>query len=149
MKSRRTPSGLPGLPVAAARAAIVALALATFVSTASCRGDAAEDPFPGSVELAVTPTPPVVGPALLVVRVRDEEGRPATGATVDVEGTMSHAGMVPVHERAEEAGEGEYRIQTFEFTMGGDWVLRAHITLPDGTSGIHQRELRVVSAPPP
>lgn len=115
---------------------------------AGCRGEGAVgDTFPGSVEVSVAPTPPVVGPALVIVRVRGHEGDPVIDADVRLEGTMTHAGMVPVHADAVESGAGNYRVDAFEFTMGGDWILRAHIETPDGPSGVHETNLRVVSGP--
>jgi hypothetical protein len=121
----------------------------TLLVLVGCRGDGVEDPLPGSVEVGVSPTPPVVGPALLVIRIDDEAGSPVEGAEVEVEGTMNHAGMVPVHATAEAAAPGEYRVEAFEFTMGGEWILWVRITLPDGTTGTHRETLRVASSPPP
>jgi hypothetical protein len=111
---------------------------------AACRGDAGDD-LPVEARISVAPTPPLVGPALVVVELTDTEGDPVEGARVRVEGTMTHAGMVPVFADAEPTGEGRYRVQEFDFTMGGDWILRVHITLPDGTEGIREREVRVIS----
>ena len=119
--------------------------LILLVLISACRGGDTGEALPGTVELAVTPTPPITGPALVVVEIHDDAGDPVTGAEVDVEATMDHAGMVPVREVARDEGDGRYRIQSFEFTMGGDWILRAHITLPDGTAGIHETRVRVAS----
>lgn len=118
--------------------------LALLSLTTACRGDAGDD-LPVEARISVAPTPPLVGPALVVVELTDLAGDPVEGARVRVEGTMTHAGMVPVFADAEPTGGGRYRVQEFDFTMGGDWILRAHITLPDGTGGIREREVRVVS----
>jgi hypothetical protein len=130
-------SPLPLLPM-------LPVLLALLPLLAGCRGDAGDD-LPVEARVSVAPTPPLVGPALVVVELTDAEGEPVDGARVQVEGTMTHAGMVPVFADAEPTGGGRYRIQEFDFTMGGDWILRVHITLPDGTRGVREREVRVVS----
>jgi hypothetical protein len=129
--------GRPSLP-------FLSLLLALLPLLAACRGDAGDD-LPVEARISVAPTPPLVGPALVVVELTDTAGDPVEGARVQVEGTMTHAGMVPVFADAEPTGGGRYRVQEFDFTMGGDWILRVHITLSDGTGGIREREVRVVA----
>lgn len=129
---------------------LVLLLILTFVLslTSSCRGNPGDD-LPVEARISVAPTPPLVGPALVVVELTDVEGTAVDGAQVRLEGTMNHAGMVPVLADAEPTGDGHYRVQAFTFTMGGDWILRAHITLPDGSAGIRERETRVISGAGP
>jgi hypothetical protein len=122
--------------------------LGALLLVAGCRGEPSDD-LPVEARVSVAPTPPLVGPALVVVELVGEGGAPVDGARVRVEGTMTHAGMVPVLADAEPTGEGRYRIPEFTFTMGGDWILRVHITLPDGREGIRERDVRVVSGPGP
>jgi len=84
---------------------------------------------------------PVVGePALAEITLRDAEGRPVSGATVRIEGHMSHPGMAPVLASAEESGDGVYRVP-FQLTMAGDWVLVVEAVLPDGRTARHQVDL--------
>lgn len=45
---------------------------------------------------------------------------------------MAHPGMAPVFGDAHETAPGEYQGKV-QLTMGGDWVVLAHITLADGT----------------
>lgn len=125
------------------------LTVATLVTTFGCRGDLPEDELPIEVQVDTAPTPPIVGPARLVVTVSDSAGTPVSDASIEVEGTMSHAGMTPVRERAEPADPGRYVVPEFEFTMGGDWILRLEITLADGRQGVRTRELRVIAGGPP
>uniref|UniRef100_A0A7C5VXR6 YtkA-like domain-containing protein n=1 Tax=Thermomicrobium roseum TaxID=500 RepID=A0A7C5VXR6_THERO len=74
--------------------------------------------------VSVEPSPPQVGPAELRLRLRDERGQTLAGlGSVEVEGTMSHAGMKPVIVQAREEGDGVYRTENFEFTMAGDWII--------------------------
>ncbi|UCH26679.1 MAG: FixH family protein [Trueperaceae bacterium] len=54
------------------------------------------------------------------------------GATVEVRGDMTHAGMSPVIERATEVEPGIYRAEEFSFTMAGDWFITTDIELPEG-----------------
>jgi len=86
-----------------------------------------------AVDLALTPDSPCVGPATVVVTLRDVENQPIVGAMVKLEGNMSHAGMVPVLADALEASPGRYEAE-LAFTMGGDWFILVQAALPDGRS---------------
>jgi hypothetical protein len=79
----------------------------------------------------VSPDPPAVGPATVTVTLQDDGGKPITGATVQVEGNMNHAGMEPVFGTAQEKNPGRYEAP-LEFTMGGDWFLLINASLADG-----------------
>lgn len=61
-----------------------------------------------------------------------KDGNGVEGAEVEVTGTMTHAGMVPVIVDASEVEPGHYSSDAFEFTMAGDWIITADIALPDG-----------------
>ena len=86
-----------------------------------------------TVDLDIEPEPPQIGPATITVDLRSSDGQPIAGALVELEGNMSHAGMVPVFNQAEEVSPGRYRTQ-LEFTRGGDWFLLVRADLPDGRS---------------
>ena len=88
--------------------------------------------------------PPRVGPATITLRVTDESGQPLSGAHINLEGNMSHAGMVPVFADAVEFEPGLYR-SNIELTMAGDWVISAHLTLPDGLKVVRQFEIKGVA----
>jgi hypothetical protein len=97
-----------------------------------CRGEA-EVGDPGlALTVAISPTPPAVGPARLIVTLSDTSGAPLEGAVIVVEGNMSHAGMLAVVDTAVAEGPGAYGIPEFIFTMAGDWILDVQATLPDG-----------------
>jgi hypothetical protein len=85
-----------------------------------------------TVEWKMTPTPTGVGVLTLAeVTLRDGERRLVRGATIQIEGHMSHPGMAPVIVPATERGEGIYAAQ-LQFSMNGEWVLLVTGSLPDG-----------------
>ncbi|MCX2727627.1 FixH family protein [Thermomicrobium sp. 4228-Ro] len=92
--------------------------------TAACRRGEATTHVRAELA-AIEPDPPAVGPATLRFRLLDStDGRPVTGlGTVEVEGTMSHAGMEPVITTAREEEDGIYVTEGFRFTMAGDWIV--------------------------
>lgn len=82
------------------------------------------------VELAFEPAPHV-GHTLCTIHLTDPTGTPVTGAEVEIEGNMNHAGMVPVFGVGHEAAPGAYEAP-LEFTMGGDWFVIVRAELSDG-----------------
>lgn len=84
-----------------------------------------------TVEHAISPEPPKVGPVTVVLRLADTTARPVSGARITVEADMSHAGMAPVFEEASEIGPGKYQAH-LKFAMAGDWVVLLHVRLPGG-----------------
>jgi hypothetical protein len=97
------------------------------------------------VDLQVTPDPPHIGPATVVVTLNDAQGQPIAGAEMSLEGNMNHAGMVPVLAEASEVSPGRYEA-TLEFTMGGDWFILVQAALPDGRALEHQVDVPGVDA---
>ncbi len=111
-----------------ASALFLAMLIVVLPLTACRRGEARAELVTLDI-LAVRPEPPIVGPAEIQLRLRDQRGQPLIGlGTIEVEGTMSHAGMEPVIVRAREAGDGIYVTEDFRFTMGGDWIIIARGT---------------------
>ena len=97
-----------------------------------CRGET-ETGDPGLIlDLSISPTPPAVGQARLIITLEDTTGAPLEAAEIVVEGNMSHAGMAPVLDTALAEGPGRYGISDFSFTMAGDWILTLRASLPDG-----------------
>ena len=97
------------------------------------------------VQFELAPQPPRMGASVITVVVADAEGKAISGARVSVEGDMTHAGMGPVIADAKWIGDGRYQAP-FEFSMGGDWVVLVHITLPSGQTVERQFEVRGVSS---
>jgi hypothetical protein len=91
--------------------------------------------LPAGVELDIILSNPdalsVTTPTEVIITLL-QNGVPVSGATLEIEGNMTHAGMEPVFATATEVAPGDYRVP-LEWTMGGDWFLTVHGTLPDGT----------------
>ena len=99
----------------------------------------------GDISIApeVEPQPPRVGQVTITMRVTRAE-KPVTGASIRLEGNMSHAGMAPVFADAAEIEPGRYRANMV-LTMAGDWVFSVSMTLPDGTKVYQQFETKGVA----
>jgi hypothetical protein len=95
------------------------------------------------IELRLTPDPPVLGPAQVEVTLAGPSGSPVTGATVRVEGTMTHPGMTPSIASAAEVEPGRYRAP-LELTMRGDWVVLVEARLADGRRAERTLDVRGV-----
>ena len=72
-----------------------------------------------------------VGPNTITCKLTGVGEAPISGARVSLEADMSHAGMGPVFAQAKEASPGTYT-GTLDLNMRGEWVVSAHIVLPDG-----------------
>lgn len=105
-----------------------------------------DEPDPAlALEVALADESPSVGtPAHLRIRLTSL-GAPVTGALVQVEGNMTHAGMEPLFVDAAEVAPGEYEA-ALAWTMGGEWFLRVRATLPNG-SVVEQVERIEVATP--
>ena len=93
-----------------------------------------------TLQYEIVPQPPRIGAATINLKLTDKNGAPVSGARVDLEGNMSHAGMSPVSGEAKEIETGKYR-GTLQLTMAGDWIVLVHITLSDGQK--LQRQIEV------
>lgn len=89
------------------------------------------EPPPYEVDVAVSPTPPIVGPARVIVMVERPGGGPLPGATVTVEGQTEGGPMVQM--KAAPEGPGLYTVDAFPFGRPGDWrVVVTAIHVSDG-----------------
>lgn len=89
---------------------------------------AAGAPEPVRIDLEAPPAVGVVPVAVYVL----EGSTGVSGATVQVTGDMTHAGMMPVEAEAVEVEPGLYRAETFAFSMAGDWIVTAEVRYPEG-----------------
>lgn len=100
--------------------------------TVACTASPALPDLQFSVEL--TPAVPVVGERAEVRVTAGGAGTAAlAGASLDLEGHMTHPGMTPVVARLEPDGRetGRYRA-VLSLTMAGEWVLLVSGRLADG-----------------
>lgn len=126
------------------RKSIIALCICLALAQA-CRRQS--DSLPNlSIAHKVSPQPPHVGQATITLTVYDPSGKPVSGARINLEGNMSHPGMVPVFADVREMEPGRY-LSTMQLSMAGDWNVTAHVTLPDGRKLDHQFEIKGVSQP--
>ena len=84
-----------------------------------------------TVEHTISPDPPQVGPTVVILKLTGPEARPVSGARITLEADMSHPGMAPVFEEANETAPGQYQAR-LKFGMAGDWVVLLHVRLPGG-----------------
>ncbi|MCA9904119.1 MAG: FixH family protein, partial [Anaerolineae bacterium] len=100
---------------------------------AACGQQSASPPTPTNVDMSVRvePEPLAVGEATLLVILKNADGSPIDGATLQVHGDMDHEGMTPVDREVSDSTNGEYRVP-FEWTMGGGWIVTIAARLPDG-----------------
>jgi len=112
---------------------LVLIILASALLPACARIQAGQSSDSGNINIdfSIEPAQPAVGPAQLVVTVTDAAGQAIDDATLDIEGNMTHAGMVPILARVSGGQNGHY-VVPFEWTMGGDWTVTVEVTLPDG-----------------
>ena len=119
---------------------IIALC-ACFVFAQGCR----QQGKPADLTFAheVSPQPPRAGKVTIELNIKDTSGAPVSGARLNLEGNMSHAGMVPVFSEASEPAPGRYQ-SSLELSMAGDWNVTVHATLADGRKLDHEFEIRGV-----
>ena len=103
---------------------------------------AAQDGY--TVTMVAQPSTPVIGDGTLVVTLRDPAGKPVTGAGLQIEGNMSHAGMTPVMADGASGKDGVYRVP-LTWTMAGDWYVDVKFTLPDGQKITRRFPLQVLA----
>ncbi|HEX2268168.1 MAG TPA: FixH family protein [Pyrinomonadaceae bacterium] len=93
----------------------------------------------------VSPQPPRVGPATIVLTLTDASGTAVSGARFQLEGNMSHPGMTPVFAEAAEVEPGRYRAN-LELSMAGDWHVAVQVTLRDGRKFEREFEIKGVAS---
>ena len=98
-----------------------------------------------TVKTEISPRPAKVGLVTVTLNLLDHDGKPVSGARIDLEGDMSHAGMAPVFGDTKETAPGRYQ-GNLQVTMGGDWVVLTHITLANGQTLERQIDLSGVQS---
>lgn len=113
--------------------ACVAVAALCAFGLSGCTKPSAESNESVDVALTWQPASPTTGQTHATVTLTDRNGTALTGADVQLEGNMNHAGMKPSFADLAETGEGKYE-GDLDFTMGGDWIVTVRATMPDGES---------------
>lgn len=97
------------------------------------------------IRSVITPKPARVGPAEIAMTVLDSSAKPVTEAKIFVEVNMARPGRAPAFSVAREGDPGQYR-SDIEFSMPGDWTIRLHVKLADGTMVERQIGVPAVAA---
>lgn len=105
----------------------------------ACSGRASQQGNGGDVEINLSSGSSGVGKTVIVLTVTDSQGQPVSDADVVAKGDMTHAGMVPVLGEGTTGAAGKVEIP-WEWTMAGEWVVTADVTLPDGTTATRRFE---------
>jgi YtkA-like len=124
--------------------AIAAFASAGVLALAGCH-QATRQLDDVVIESEIFPQPLQTGLVTLNLKARDAASRPVTGARIELEGDMTHAGMAPVFGKATEGTQGNYR-GSLDLPMGGDWVILMHVRLAGGQEIERQIKLKGVRA---
>lgn len=124
----------------------VGILLLILVLLTGCRRAGQSDLSDVGVKVTVNPNPPAVGQATVTVTLSEANGQPVTGAKVELEGNMTHAGMAPTQAQPKEVSPGRYEAP-LDFNMAGDWFILVRATLPDGRKLEHQVDVPGVKSP--
>ena len=90
------------------------------------------------VEWTLTPRVPVVGDAATATMVLSDRARgPVRGASLRIEGHMTHPGMAPILATVAERADGVYEVP-LQFPMRGEWILTVTGVLADGRRISHR-----------
>lgn len=128
----------------------MAIFMALFVVLTACRppsGGSSSNTPPDDIQVQVeVGDNPMTGnlPVSIFI-LKDNQG--VSGATVEVTGNMTHAGMEPVIVTAKESEAGLYVADPFVIEMPGDTVITADVTLGDGTKFSVNKALTVAQTP--
>ncbi len=83
------------------------------------------------VTFATEPASPNQGAGVIIVTIKDQQGRGVAASQVSIEANMAHAGMTPERATSANGADGEYRLP-LNWSMGGAWYVDVKITLPNG-----------------
>jgi hypothetical protein len=122
---------------------LAAIGLCSVIDLTACRH--AQESAAIRMDLEIAPWPPRVGPATVTLKLSAADGKAMSGAHVSLEGDMAHPGMRPEFAETHEMGSGRYQAQ-LDFTMAGDWVILANVTLPGRVTLERQLDVKGVRA---
>jgi Cu(I)/Ag(I) efflux system membrane fusion protein len=113
---------------------LVALVLALAAACGALEPTLRFDAGPFSIAASFSPDPPKAGRNTIDLEVRDADGKPVTGATIEAVAVMPPMGaMAEMRSTGEttERGGGRYDV-ALELTANGSWPLTLAIHAPDG-----------------
>ncbi len=120
------------------------LLLVFVILLASCRQQQLSS---ADVSLDMSASDKRVGETTLLVRVSDRDGKALQeSGTLSIRGDMDHAGMAPVLAEAESAADGVFSVP-FEWTMNGNWIVEAKLTLPNGDVALETYNFEILNEP--
>ncbi len=91
--------------------------------------------------LETNPAPPVTGKNEIILKLQDQDGKPLTGATVDVSADHTDMTGMTMSGSATEQEGGKYAI-TADFSMSGTWKITAYVR-KDGLDVKKDFELKI------
>ncbi len=144
MEFRPLVSGLSIHPFRTYFSALTSTAVLSILLAAGCHRQTASS-LDITVVHEIAPQPARVGLTTIALGLTDPSSRPVTAAHITLEGDMSHPGMAPIFGEASEVAPGRYQGK-LNFSMGGDWAVLVHITMPNGQKLERQFDVRGVEA---
>jgi hypothetical protein len=123
---------------------VLVLVIAFALGAVGCRTPPHAADSSLTIDYEIAPHPPRVGPATVTLKILDAAGDPLPGASVHLEGNMTHAGMAPTFAEAHETTKGKYRA-TLDFSMSGDWIIVVNVVTKGGKKIEKQLEVKGVA----
>ncbi|HBW49954.1 MAG TPA: hypothetical protein DEF47_08610 [Herpetosiphon sp.] len=106
------------------------------VSLSACSRAGSDDPM---LQAHLEQTPNTLGQHAIIITIQDN-GAPLTTPAVQLETTMSHAGMASQMIPMESLGDGRYTAN-LNIDMLGEWVFIVHVPDPTGATSARQKTL--------
>jgi uncharacterized GH25 family protein len=111
------------------RLVVIGMILILAALLAGCAGTAQtqeEATSPVEFTLETNPAPPVAGENEIILKLQDQNGKPLTGATVDVSADHTDMTGMTMSGPATEQEDGKYAI-TADFSMSGTWKITVYV----------------------
>lgn len=115
------------------------------LAAAGCGPAAPQAP---TLDLGISPTPPTVGNARVMLELTDSTGAALQGVTVHVEGRLTGTEDVQTRREAIPEGAGRYVVSDFRFATPGEWVIDVVVSEGEGPDSRISRDVRVVGGGP-
>lgn len=124
------------------RLIVIVLILILAALLAGCAAQTQEETTASvKFNLQTNPSPPVTGKNEIILMLHDQDGKPLTGATVDVSADHTEMTGMTMSGPATEQEDGKYAI-TADFNMSGTWKITAYVR-KDGLDVKKDFELKI------